>query len=276
MYLKLVNSDGSKIDLLSNEYFNIVDADGFTEGNTSISSSTLADTDGDTINAQMINARDITLTIRFKDGVSPELGKRYMMRYFKLKKTATLELDYKDRISRLTGYVQSIDMPRFTSGVTAQISLHCSSPFWQDVESLSQMVSNVIAMHHWPIMPTAEEPIIMGVITDVYQALITNDGDADIGMLITILAERPFSNPRIILNGKFFEVGISMEKGQELVINTNKGQKSVTLEGVSVINKITTGSTWLQLEIGENAIVATNSLNGDGMNVNISANERYI
>lgn len=278
MYLRLVADDGSKIDLFNNDYFTITDFDGMTEGNTSISSSILADTDGDTINAQMVNARDVTLTLRFKDTVSPELSKRFLLKYFKLKKEIVLELNYKDRISRLTGYVQAINIPRFTNSVTAQVDIHCSNPFWQDVDALVQMISDVQAMHHWPIHPTEEEPIYMGLLIGSYQSTIVNNGDVDIGMIITIVAEKAISKPRIMIDrtSDFLEVNVAMEAGQELIINTNKGQKSVTLDGVNVINKLVSGSTWLQLGIGETTIICSNNLSGEGMLVNVTANERYL
>lgn len=291
MYLRLIADDNTQVSLFDNEYFNVTDIDGFTEGNSSISSSTLADSDGDTINAQSINARDITITVRFKQGISPELAKRYLLKYFKLKKEAVLELDYQDRISRLTGYVQSIDIPRFTNGVSAQIGIHCSSPFWEDVNALDSMISNVITLHHWPIHPTEEEPIIMGLLTDTYQATIVNNGDADVGMIITINAEQNFSKPRILIDrtGEWLEVDVEMYvsddeddqgnpiiKNKELIINTHKGQKSITLDGVNMINKLVTGSTWLQLDIGSNTLVASNSLGGAGMIVNVRTNERYL
>lgn len=269
---------GTRVPLVGNSYFDITDIDGFTSGATSISSSTLADTDGDVINSQRINARDMTLTLRFKDGISIEQAKRYLLQYFKLKKTATLELDYENRNSRITGYVQSIDVPRFQLGVSAQISIHCSMPFWIDVYALESLISNVTSLHHWPIHPTLEEPIIMGAISNAYQATIINDGDVDIGMTITIVAEKTCSNPRIMLDrtNLFFEVNVTMQANDELIINTNKGQKSIVLNGESIMNKVVAGSTWLQLAVGSNVVVCTNSLDGAGMLYSVKANERYL
>lgn len=267
-----------RVPLIGNSYFDITDFDGFTEGNVSASSSTLADTDGDIISAQRVNARDVTLTIRFKDGVSTEVAKRYLLKYFKLKKEAVIELDYHDRISRLTGYVQSVSMPRFTLGISAQIDIHCSSPFWQDIANLETLISNVVSLHHFPIHPTEEEPIIMGLMSNIYQTTVNNDGDIDVGMIITIVAETTCSNPRIMIDKTdlFFQVNVTMQKDDELIINTNKGQKSITFNGENIINKIVAGSTWLQLPVGQTTIVCTNSLDGVGMIYSISANERYL
>lgn len=278
MKLFYVTDGNEKIALIGNQYFDITDIDGFTEGATSISSSTLADSDGDIVNSQRINARDITVTVKFKDGISIEQAKRYLLKYFKLKKEATLELEYEERTSRLTGYVQSIDIPRFVLGVSAQIGIHCSSPFWEDINALDSMISNVVSLHHWPIHPTEDEPIIMGLLTDSYQAKVVNDGDVDVGMIITITADEEISNPRLLIDRstEFLEVEITMQKNDELIINTNKGSKSVTLNGENIINKLKVGSTWLQLAVGSNTIVCTNDQGGSGMIVNVRANERYL
>ena len=282
MKLQLVTGNNEKVPLMGNPWFDITDFDGFTQGDVSMSVSNLANADGDVLTAQYVNARDVTLTLHFKDMIRPEQAKRYLLQYFKLKKEVTIELDYQDRTSRLTGTVQSIEIPRFALGIRAQISIHCSNPFWQDINEIAMAISNVIAMHHWPINPTAEEPIFMGFITDAYQTTIVNNGDVEVGMVITITAdvgdEETVSNPRIMIDrtALFFEVAVDMKKNDELVINTNRGQKSVRLNGENVINKIVTGSTWLQLEVGSNTIVCTNSLGGTGMVYNVSANERYL
>ena len=62
----------------------------------------------------------------------------------------------------------------------------------------------------------------------------------------------------------------------ELIINTNKGQKSIVLNGESIMNKVVAGSTWLQLAVGSNVVVCTNSLDGAGMLYSVKANERYL
>lgn len=278
MNLYVVTDRNEKVALVGNPYFDITDIDGFTEGAVSISSSVLADTDGDVVNAQAVNARDVTITFRFKDVMPVEDAKRYLLRYFKLKKEVVLELDYRGRTSRLTGTVQGISIPRFTLGVSAQVDIHCSSPFWEDVADLVQMISDVVAMHHWPIHPTELEPIIMGQLTDVYQATVVNDGDTTVGMVITITADREVSDPVIMLDmtDLFFKVEVDMEAGDELVIDTRKGSKSVRLNGESIMNRVVAGSTWLQLEIGSNTLVCTNSLDGKGMTYNVTANERYL
>lgn len=278
MRLELITNGNERIPLMGNQWFEITDFDGFTQGDVSMSVSNLADTDGDVINAQSVNPRDVTLTLHFRDTVQPEQAKRYLLRYFKLKKEVVIELNYQERISRLTGTVQSIEIPRFELGVRAQIDIHCSNPFWEDINAVVMEISNVVAMHHWPIHPTELEPIIMGTVTDAYQTTIVNDGDVAVGMVITITADREVSNPRIMIDRTtlFFEVTVDMEQNDELVIDTRKGQKSVRLNGENVISKLVAGSTWLQLDIGSNTIVCTNSLGGVGMVYSVSANERYL
>ena len=278
MRLDLINNDGTKIPIANSEYFTLTDIDGMTEGDVSIESSELSGADGDYINSQTVNARDITLTLRFKDTIPVEETRRHILKYFKLKKNATLELEYKSRTTRLTGTVQSIEIPRFNFGVTAQISIHCSSPFWEDTQTMYDTISDVIPMHTFPIHPTEEEPIVMGEMTDTNQVRMINNGDVGVGMIITVVATGAISNPKIMRDktSEFIEIAISMNTGDELVISTIRGNKTVMLNGNSVINKLVSGSTWLELDVGANDFVSTNSVGGDNMTVNISAREKYL
>lgn len=278
MKLDFITAEGVKIPLVGSDYFTITDIDGMTQGDVSISATTMSDTDGDYINSQAVNPRDVTFTLRFKDTVPVEDTKRYILHYFKLKREAVIELDYKNRVSRLTGTVQSIEIPRFGLGVTAQISLHCSNPFWEDVQAIQEAINDITNLHHWAIHPTSEEPIVMGEIMDAYRRTIINDGDVSVGIRMVVIVDRDVSNPKIMRDetSEFFEVAVDMHEKDELVISTIKGKKYVTLNGVSVINKVVAGSTWLQLEVGANVFVTTNNLGGKGMTFNVFANERYL
>lgn len=278
MKLDVINSDGTRIPLVGSDYFTITDIDGMTTGNVSISSNSVSGNDGDFINSQRVNPRDVTFTFRFKNEIPPEETKRYITSFFKLKKEVVIELNYRDRISRLTGVVQSVDIPRFTNAVSAQVGIYCSNPFWEDVQALEELIDKIKNLHHFPIHPTAEELIVMGEMTETYSKNIINNGDVDVGMRMKIIATATISNPKIIRDdtNEFFEVAVTMNNLDELEVCTIKGKKSVTLNGQNIINKVVSGSTWLQLVTGSNLFVVTNNLGGLGMTFVVKANERYI
>ena len=279
MFLKLITSNGEEMALVDNPYFTITDFDAMTQSDVSISSNAMSDMDGDIINAQTITPRTVTVTLRINNQVNPEEAKRYIMNFVKPKQTVTFWLNYRERDTTLSGVVQNVTMPRFTNGVAMQFSVYCSQPLWEDVNALYAYITDVISMHHWAIVPKETPDIVMGEILDVRTNSITNGGDVAIGMTMTIVAKGgQVSNPRIMRSNSydFFGVDITMEEGQELSIRTVKGQKMVTLDAVNIMDKVTKGSTWLQLEPGRNDLIISDDFEGEFMQFSIVARELYV
>ena len=278
MIFTLRNSRGDEMPLFDNPYFTLMDVDGMTQADVAVSSSVMSDVDGDIINAQSVNPRSITLTLRIKQEINPEIAKRYVMTFVKPKKEATLYLDYKNRQMTITGVIQSLSMPRFTNGVAMQFTLYCSEPFWEDVNALVTMISDVVSLHHWEIVPKEEADIVMGEIMERYSQIVTNDGDVATGMNITILAMGDVKNPMIYIEGtgEFFGVAVTMKSMDELRICTIKGKKSITLNGELILDKVMQGSTWLQLEVGRNEIVINDDYGAVNMQFSLTSKEKYI
>ena len=158
-----------------------------------------------------------------------------------------------DQPLEIEGIVTYINLPRFEQGCTMQVSMHCAQPYWTDVDYIINEIRDVIAMHHFPLVfPTA---IPFGVYDDDDTQTCTNDGDVSTGMLMRLIALDTVTNPKVVNadTGEFIGINDTLTANDEVIINTNKGQKSITKNGVNIINKIMTGSTFLQLESGVNA-----------------------
>jgi phage-related protein len=88
-----------------------------------------------------------------------------------------------------------------------------------------------------------------------------NAGDVATGGIITFTAlANGVKNPVFYnrTNGTFFGLTFTMQSGDVITINTQQGEKGVTLlrGGVktSIVNSRSTGSTWLVFDPGENEI----------------------
>lgn len=257
--LHYIGANGGMLDLWQNELFHLVDVDGLTLVNTDVASSTTPSMDGDTVNLIQAQARVMVLTLRFKQGVSVEVAKRHVLSIVKPKLKGTLRMVDENRTTEINGVVTAIAMPRFTNAVMMQITLHCSSPFWQDVNNVLVELSRVKDMHAFPIPTSGLAFPVDGVPFGVYDVNMTqtytNEGDADCGMVITIIAVDTVVNPVLYKSdGTFIGVDDTLVAGDQVVINTNKGQKSITKNGVSVFSKVREGSTFFQLDIGDNEI----------------------
>lgn len=245
------------LDLLRNDYFALVHADGLTSTASNLATSTTPLMDGDTINSVTAQPRGIILDLRIRDGVPVEEAKREILRVIKPKQTGRLVMVHSGRTTEIEGVVESISMPRFTSGVTMQVSLHCSQPYWTDAQYIAVELSRYIDMHYFPLqsggLAFPAEGIPFGTYDINMTQTYTNTGDADCGMVISITAFGNITNPTLYKSdGSFIGIVDTMVAGDEIVIDTNRGTKSVKKNGVSIFSKLKRGSKFLQMETGDN------------------------
>lgn len=267
--LHYIGANGSMLDLLDNPYFHLINVDGMTGVASGIAASTTPSMDGDKVNSVRTQPREIVLDMKIKHSANVEEAKRHILRAIKPKQRGRLVLHQDGRDVEIAGVVEEISMPRFEQGVAMQVSLYCSAPYWQDVENVVIEISRVLDAHYFPLdlmgLAFPVEGVVMGVYDTNMTRTYTNDGDAECGMVITIIALANVVNPRIFkADGSFIGVNDSMVAGDEIVINTNRGEKGITKNGVNILNKIRAGSTFLQLDTGDNELTVDSDGSTEG------------
>lgn len=283
MYTKLeyIAANGAILDLFNDEMFDLVDADGLTVANATIATTTTPTVDGDTINNIQANPRGIILDLRVKNYIDVELCKRHILNVVKHKQTATLRYTQgtgtDERIIVISGVIESISLPRFSNDCTIQISMYCSNSYWEDLNAIVVEISRIIPAHHFEICFPLGAPIPLGVIDRTMTKTYYNDGDVNTGMTITIIATGSATNPTIYNSrGEFIGLNDSLVVGDKVVITTSKGQKTITKNGVAVLNKIKAGSTFLQMETGENVFTIDADTGDEYVYFNITFKRKFI
>lgn len=255
--LLFIGANGNTIDLFSNSFVQLVNADGLTGVSSNIAASTTPSMDGDKINNVQTAPRGIVLDLYVKKPVSVEEAKRFVLRTIKPKQRGRLQMIQDDRKIEIAGIVETIDMPRFSDSVTMQVTLYCSQPYWTDIENMVVQLARVLDLHYFPLDVGGLAFPVDGIPFGEYDLNMTrtytNDGDADCGMVISIVALGDVLNPTIYKSdGSFIGVNDSMEAGDEIIINTVRGEKAITKNGVNILSKIKAGSTFLQMDTGDN------------------------
>lgn len=285
-----VSQRGDRLSLSANDDFLLTHIDGQTSASASISSSVIGGVDGDTVNNMQAEARPIIFDLRIKSGVDVEDAKRKILRVIKLKQNGTIVWEQDGRTVEITGKVEKIDMPRWANGILMQVEMHCEQPFWEDIESVVEQISEAIDLHYFTDAPTdvlyfTEEGIVIGEYDTTRAKNFFNEGDVSVGLEIDIIAFSTVTNPIIYdADGNFFGVGygtadkkVVMQSGDKIVITTHRGKKSVTLNGVSIFNKIKPNSTWLQLGTGDNRFAINSDDDSlDNMAFSLIYKQRYI
>ena len=280
MKLDFISFNGSVLPLTNNIRFKISNIDGLTTANVDISSSTVSAMDGDFINNKRATPRSIIIDLAIESNV--ENTKRYLLQYIKAKKKGILKWNQDNREIEIEGIVESIDMPRYTNGVIFQFTLYCSQPFWEDINYTVQDISEVLDLHYFTnyendMLVFTEEGISFGEYDTNRTKVFANNGDVDVGLEIRIIALGPVVNPSLYNSkGEFIAVNTELNSGDEIIIITEKGKKTITLNGQNILNRIKEKSTWLQLETGEDEFTINADSGESNMYFTVSYKQRYI
>lgn len=280
--LEYITEKGAVLPLTNNSKFKLSNVDGITLAEVDISSTTVSGMDGDFVTAKTTQPRSIVLDISIETA-DVETVKRYIMQYIKPKQTATLRMTQNDRVTQINGIVESIEMPRFSNAVTMQVSLYCSQPYWEDVDSTVTEITEVLDMHYFTDEPDdmlyfIDDGIVMGEYDANRTKTIVNDGDVSVGMDIHIIALGGVTNPVLYKsNGEYIGADVTMETNDEIIIKTGKGEKSITMNGENIMSKLRRGSTWLQLDTGdEDYTIDSEDGTESNMYFNIVYRRRYV
>lgn len=255
MDLNITTAFGT-LPLWHSDFFIVSNVDGMTVADVDVASNTVYSMDGDRITNMQTQPREIVLDLTIKPDVNVQEAREHILRYLKPKQSATLLMRYDlsgaEQSKAITGRVSRVEMPRFSDNVVAQITLYCAQPYWEDAEFIVKYISDILNLHRFQI--TWSQPLPMGVYDMTRTREFVNDGDAAVGMVITITAQGDVVNPVLYDNmtGEFIGIDDTLTVGDEVVINTIRGQKSITKNGANVLNKLRQGSTWLQLDVGSN------------------------
>ena len=283
-----ISQRGDVLSLSANPDFILTHIDGQTTASASVSSDVIGGVDGDTVSNMQADFRPLIFDLRIKEGVDVEDAKRRILRVIKLKQNGTVVWEQNGRTVEISGKVERIDMPRWAKGIVMQVEMHCEQPFWEDINAVVESISEAIDLHYFTDIPTdmlyfTEEGIVIGEYDTTRSKYFFNAGDVSVGLEIDIIALATVTNPIIYdADGNFFGVGhaenqVVMQSGDKIVITTHRGKKGVTLNGVSIFNKIKPNSTWLQLATGDNQFAINSDDDAlDNMAFSLIYKQRYI
>ena len=260
-----ISAVGEVLSLTGGKNYKLINIDGQTAATADLSTLVTGGVDGDIVNSTQAQPRTIILDLRIVNEV--EKTKRMLLQVIKLKQQGTLTWTQNGRTLKIKGTVESIDLSRWTNEALMQITIHCSKPFWETVDYVVNELREFIGLHYFTnyendMLYFPDGGIPFGVYDTTKTQSYYNDGDVAVGMEIEIQALETCTNPIIYnQNGEFFGCGyqgvafktVVMQQGDVITINTKKNEKSVKLNGESILGKIKPNSTWLQMQTGNNS-----------------------
>lgn len=254
------NTRGEKLNLTNDPLYVVTRIDGLNPPNANINTAVTATFDGSTFKSSRTNERNIVIEIVLDNNI--ENGRINLYKYFKSKSKCTLFLKTGQREVYTVGYVESFECDLFENRQKAQVSLICPYPYFVDIKDDIVNFSVTNDCFEFPFSIAAEGIAFSETIINSRRSII-NNGDVDCGLIIKLHATSTVLNPKIYNEdaGQYFILNTELKEGDEIVINTNKGEKGVmmTVDGVTsnIINSVEPGSSWFQIEPGDNMFLYT-------------------
>lgn len=265
MKLILTNKNNQTLDLLNNlDKFVLISAEGLHGVETDFQETESPYFDGTNIESAKALSRGIELTFKLVGDVKESVN--FFTSVVKSKQKIRLTEIEDDKEIFIEGIATIPPYSRMSAFCEIVLSIYCGQPYWQDLQRFVGAIASVLDLLNFPSEGQFFEPNgrPFGVIDTSLEKTFTNDGDTSVGMVITINARGEIVNPRIVCSsgsqvGWFIELDLTLQEGDELIINTNKGEKSILINAIDTYNGQPildylkfNGKDWLQLETGEN------------------------
>lgn len=245
-----------------------------------VNTTEVATNDGSMFNSARLSQRNIVIQLAFVHsiyGEDIEEIRQKSYKYFPTKKNVELIIETDNRYVRTIGYIESNEPDIFSKQEGTQISIICPDPYFYSASEDGNNVTDFYSIDPVFEFPFSNESLsepllIFGEIQIKTEGVITYHGDSEIGVMIYIHAIGPATNINIYNTETREDMSINTTKlealtgkgivaSDDIIINTLKGEKSITLvrEGKSynILNCLDKNTDWFTLVKGDNIFAFT-------------------
>lgn len=261
---------------------------GLGPGKAYVNTTEVSTDDGGLFNSARLPSRNIVISLIFMWKDSIEEARHRSYKYFPLKKNVKLLIETDTRIAEIEGYVDANEPNIFSKSQGTDISIICPNPYFYSVEDdHSEVVfSGNESAFEFPFSNESliENLIELSITRNTIEQVVTYNGDAEIGVTITINAIGPATNITIYNTGtrevmhidtSKLEVftGAPLGSGDEITICTVKKRKSITLlrsgKTTNILNCLDRNPDWFSLAKGDNVFAYTAESGGNNLQFKI-------
>lgn len=255
--LKVENNNGHVLRLTQNEEeYQVIGIDGLNPPVSQINTSTISGVDGASFNSSKLQTRNIVITVKINGDI--EKNRIRLYKYFRNKQYCKIYFQNGTRNVYIEGYVEALEVSQFTNDERAQISIICPNPYFKDMETIVQNISKIVKRFTFPFSINEDEPIPFSELELEKVTNVINDSESETGLIINakFIGRVNKLEIRNVDNGQSFVINYQFIKDDKLVVNCNKGSKSIILTREAVeynlIPYMQKGSVFFQLGIGDN------------------------
>ena len=272
---KIENSNGDLLTLTGQEaVFQVINIAGLNPPAAQINTTTIVGLDGAVFNSSKLQTRNLVLTIKINGDV--ETNRLLLYSYFKTKDKCKFYYTNNSLDVSIEGYVESVECDLFTNSEKAQISILCPYPYFKSLSEILTDSSNVTPQFVFPFSINIGEPVVISTLDDIEGIAVFNSSESETGVIVEIDVKDSVSSIEIknTSTGDDLKLVYSFLSGDKIIINTNKGQKSINLiRGGTISNLFSAlqqGSVFFQLTVGTNNfeyLVSGSAANNDDVSI---------
>ena len=265
---------------------------GLGPGKANVNTTEVATSDGALFNSAKVPIRNIVISLKYLWDPTIEDTRQKTYKFFPLKKPLKLQIETDNRLAEVEGYVESNDPNIFSKDEGSDISIVCPDPFFYSVDKQVTIFSGIEPKFEFPFSnESATEPLlILGEIVNKKEETVFYTGDAETGVTITIHAIGEASNIIIYNTGTREVMRIDTDKleaytgsgiilGDDIIINTSQGHKSITLVRggftTNILNCLNKDSDWFKLVKGDNIFAYTAETGSENLQFKIESRIVY-
>ena len=255
--LKIKNDLKQELTLTQSEKkFQVTKIAGLNPPQAQINRSTIAGMDGSKFNSSKLEERNIVIEIKINGNV--EENRLILYSFFKTKTNVTLFYQNSNRNVFINGYVESFECDLFSKSEVAQVSIICPQSYFKSLQYIIDDVSKIMKCFSYPFSINIGNPIPFSEIELEKIKNVINDSETECGLIIEMTFSGTVSKIELRNTNTFekFIINYNFIENDKLTINTNNGEKSVTLlrqgETINLLPYMEKGSSFFKLQQGDN------------------------
>lgn len=258
MYQASIENKNGDVLLLTGQeaVYQVIKITGLNPPKAQINTTTIVGLDGAVFNSSKLETRNLVLTIKINGDI--EANRLNLYNYFKTKDWCKFYYSNDSLDVAIEGYVESVECNLFTNDETAQISIICPYPYFKGLSEITTDSGQVLALFTFPFSINISEPVVISNYEETGGVVVFNSSESECGVTIEIDVSDSINSIEIknITTGDDFELDYVFSPQDKIIIDTNKGQKSITLirNGVfsNLFAALKQGSVFFQLAKGTN------------------------
>lgn len=242
---------------LTSNIYKIISIEGLSASDYEVNIVPSGQNHGGRVSGKRIAERMITIEGRYRGPLNAGDVEEWLIGFFSPLKAGHMVV-HKNGVSRYIDFdVQGFQVKRENIGkpLKFQVILIAAKPFFKDINEFADNMASRINRIRAPFV-IKPYGLVASVKRYNQEARITNKGHKDTGIRIEIKVSGKVVNPRIdnLTTGQYIKVNTILKNGDVLLINTNKGETDITLNGVSITNLKDRGSRYFRMEPGDNVL----------------------